>query len=80
MPRLLVKILWELNIRINKSITADQRLKDSFFEINDFIDKNGREPEKSKDINERMLFSRLLSLKKIMKNQKSLKNMINISC
>jgi len=53
-----------LNIRVIKPITADERLKDSFFEINKFIDDNGRKPEKSTDINERKLFSRLFSLKK----------------
>lgn len=44
-------------------MSADNRLKDSFKEINQFIDENGHEPSKSRDINERKLFSRLKSLK-----------------
>ena len=60
----LYKILKEdplgiLNIRVSRPITADQRLKDSFEEINKFIDENGKKPEQSNDINERKLFSRL---------------------
>lgn len=53
-----------LKVSTSKPITADQRLKDSFEEINDFIDQNKREPEQSNDINERRLFSRLLALRK----------------
>jgi hypothetical protein len=53
-----------LKISTNKPITPDQRLIDSFREINNFIDLNGREPEESTDINERKLFSRLSALKK----------------
>ncbi|MBT7624518.1 MAG: GIY-YIG nuclease family protein [Flavobacteriaceae bacterium] len=62
-----------LNIRVIKPITADERLKDSFFEINKFIDDNGRKPEKSTDINERKLFSRLFSLKKDFEKSNILK-------
>ena len=47
-----------------KPITTDQRLKDSFEEINKFIDENGREPIESTDITERKLFSRLKQLRK----------------
>ena len=53
-----------LKKRISQPITADQRLKDSFEEINLFIDKNRREPKESTDINERKLFSRLKELRK----------------
>ena len=53
----LKKILSEdpLGILKNQSvqpITTDQRLKDSFEEINKFIDENGREPTESTDITE----------------------------
>ena len=65
----LKKILSEdpLGILKNQSvqpITTDQRLKDSFEEINKFIDENGREPIESTDITERKLFSRLKQLRK----------------
>ena len=65
----LKKILSEdpLGILKNRSvqpITTDQRLKDSFEEINKFIDENGREPTESTDITERKLFSRLKQLRK----------------
>lgn len=53
-----------LKISTSKPITPDQRLIDSFNEINNFIDLNGREPEESTDISERKLFSRLSALKK----------------
>ena len=53
-----------LKISISRPITPDQRLIDSFNEINNFIDLNEREPEESTDINERKLFSRLNALKK----------------
>lgn len=65
----LKKILSEdpLGILKNRTIqpvTTDQRLKDSFEEINKFIDENGREPIESTDIIERKLFSRLKQLRK----------------
>lgn len=53
-----------LKISTSRPITPDQRLIDSFNEINNFIDLNGREPEESTDINERKLFSRLSAIKK----------------
>lgn len=43
--------------------TEDERLISSFEEINDFFDKNGREPKKSMDMNERKLYSRLNGIK-----------------
>lgn len=42
-----------------KSLNEDDRLISSFEEINDFIEKNGREPKKSTNMSERNLFSRL---------------------
>ena len=53
-----------LKTRTTQPITSDQRLNDSFEEINDFIDKNKKEPSESVDINERKLFSRLKELRK----------------
>ena len=44
-------------------MTTDQRLVASFEEINAFVREHGREPEKSTDINERRLFSRLKGLR-----------------
>ena len=42
-----------LKNRTVQPITSDQRLKDSFEEINKFIDENGNEPTESADIMER---------------------------
>ncbi len=49
--------------KVSSVISPDNRLKASFEEINQFIDAQGHEPEKSRDINERRLFSRLQSFK-----------------
>ena len=53
-----------LKTKVSNPISIDQRLKDSFEEINVFIDENKREPEKTTDILERKLFSRLSELRK----------------
>jgi hypothetical protein len=50
--------------KISSVISPDNRLKASFEAINQFIDDAGHEPTKSRDINERRLFSRLESLRK----------------
>lgn len=76
--RELKKILKEdplglLKNRTAKPITTDQRLKDSFEEINKFIDENGREPTENTDITERKLFSRLKQLRKDFDKASSLK-------
>ena len=63
-----------LNIRISTPITLDQRLQDSFEEINDFIDSNNKEPAESKDVIERKLFSRLKELRKDFEKASILKN------
>ncbi len=42
-----------------KSLNEDDRLRESFGEINDFIEKNGNEPQKSTNMSERNLYSRL---------------------
>ena len=56
-----------------KSVTADDRLVDSFTEINDFYEKHGKEPEKTDDMYERKLFSRLQGIKENDKKIESLK-------
>ena len=63
-----------LKIRRSKPIIIDQILKDSFDEINDFIDKNRREPEESSDISERKLYIRLKQLKKDFNKASALKD------
>ena len=35
--------------KISKAVTSDDRLLDSFEEINKFVDENGKEPERNKD-------------------------------
>jgi len=62
-----------LKVSVSQPITIDQRLKDSFKEINIFIQKNGREPEKGTNITERKLFSRLKQLRKDFDKASSLK-------
>jgi hypothetical protein len=47
----------------SKTLNEDDRLLVSFEEINDFIEKNGREPQKSTNMSERTLFSRLQGIK-----------------
>ena len=47
----------------NPAITADDRLIATFEEINDFHEKHGCEPQKTTDMNERRLFSRLKGLR-----------------
>lgn len=42
-----------------KTLNDDDRLISSFEEINDFVEKNSRKPEKQSDMSERNLFSRL---------------------
>lgn len=47
----------------NPVITADDRLIVTFEEINDFYEKNNCEPQKTTDMTERGLFSRLKGLR-----------------
>ncbi len=63
-----------LKSRTIQPITTDQRLKDSFEEINKFIDENEREPTESTDLTERKLFSRLKQLKKDFDKASTLKD------
>ena len=53
-----------LQLQTNNTISKDQRLVESFEEINEFVDKEGRKPDETKDINEIKLFSRLDSIKR----------------
>ena len=64
-----------LKLRVSQTITIDQRLIDSFQEINRFIDENKREPEENIDITERKLFSRLKELRKDFNKASILKNL-----
>lgn len=57
----------------NRVVTADDRLVASFEEINDFIEKNGDEPQKSTDMNERRLFSRLKGIRENPDKMRALK-------
>lgn len=54
-----------LNVKPNASntLSADDRLLAAFEEINAFVEKNGREPAASRDIQERRLYSRLQGLR-----------------
>ncbi len=47
----------------NPVVTADDRLIATFEEINDIYDKNSWEPQKTTEMNERGLFSRLKGLR-----------------
>ena len=64
-----------LKNRTVQPITTDQRLKDSFEEINKFTDENSREPTESTNITERKLFSRLKQLRKNFDKASTLKNL-----
>lgn len=56
-----------------KSVTADDRLVASFEEINDFYEKHNKEPEKTNDMHERKLFSRLQGIKENAEKVEALK-------
>jgi len=49
--------------KVSSVMSADNRLKASFEEINHFVSDTGHEPQKSRDMNERKLFSRLQGLR-----------------
>ena len=55
--------LLDVKPKQSTAITADQRLVSSFEEINAFFREHNREPEKSTDINEWRLASRLAGLR-----------------
>lgn len=54
------------------ALTEDERLINSFQEINDFIRTSNREPNKVKDFKERMLYSRLEGFRTNVEHQKKL--------
>ncbi len=56
--------LLKVKPKTSSILSPDNRLKTSFEEINQFIDDAGHEPTKSRDVNERRLFSRLKGLRK----------------
>lgn len=63
-----------LKTRASQKINVDQKLKDSFIEINNFIDKESREPAENNDIFERKLFSRLKQIRKDFSKAELLKD------
>ena len=56
-----------------KSVTADDRLVASFEEINDFYEKHDKDPERTNDMYERKLFSRLQGIKENPEKVEALK-------
>ena len=66
--------LLEVKPKASPIINEDQRLVASFEEINDFIDKHQREPQKSaNDMNEMKLYSRLKGIRENSDKSTSLK-------
>jgi len=57
-----LELLSDLKVK-NPVVTSDDRLVNSFEEINNFYEKNNCEPQKTTDMNERKLFSRLEGLR-----------------
>lgn len=55
-------VLGDLKTR-PKSLNEDDRLAASFEEINSFLEQNGREPQKSTNMHERTLYSRLQGIR-----------------
>ncbi len=55
--------LLDVKPKVNNAISADDRLLAAFEEINTFVEKHGREPAASRDIQERRLYSRLQGLR-----------------
>ena len=63
-----------LNVKATTpSKTEDQRLVQSFEEVNQFFNQNKREPQQVNDINERGLFSRLQGIRNNPEKMESLK-------
>ena len=55
--------LLDIRLKISGVISADKRLMNSFNEINHFFQNHGREPERSTNIEERKLYSRLKGIR-----------------
>lgn len=61
--------------KISKAVTSDDRLLDSFEEINKFVDENGKEPERNKDdMNQFRLHSRLKGFRDSFEKSELLKD------
>lgn len=58
----------------SKSLNEDDRLVGSFEEINAFIEKNGHEPQKSTNMTERTLYSRLQGIRENLEKIVALKH------
>ena len=59
---------------ITKALNEDDRLISSFEEISTFIEQNGHEPQKSTNMQERTLYSRLQGIRKNPEKIKALKS------
>ena len=63
-----------LNVKVTSpSKTEDQRLVQTFEEVNQFYVQNNREPQQVNDINERVLYSRLQGIRNNSEKMESLK-------
>ncbi|MDQ7047267.1 MAG: GIY-YIG nuclease family protein [Sulfurovum sp.] len=67
-----LELLSDLKVK-NPVITADDRLIATFEEINDFYEKHNCEPQKTTDMNERRLYSRLKGLREHPQKREALK-------
>ena len=63
----------------SNATTADDRLIESFKEINDYMEQHGKEPSASRNIQERRLFSRLKGLREDPKKALALKDYDNFN-
>ena len=59
---------------ITKALNEDDRLISSFEEINTFVEQNSHEPQKSPNMQERTLYSRLQGIRKNPEKIKALKS------
>ena len=49
---------------LSKPVTADDRVKKKLEEVKAWIEQNGREPERSGDLKERLMWAAMTGLKK----------------
>ena len=66
--------LLDIKPKRSNAITEDERLIESFKEINDYMEQHGKEPSASRDIQERRLFSRLKGLREDPEKSLALKD------
>ena len=64
--------LLDVKPKVSNQCSADERLVNSFEEINSFVDKSGNEPQNSDDILERKLYFRLNGLREDSSKQEAL--------